>query len=78
MSDLEGASHVVKRGLARAGYTIQEVAEAVPCSEATVWRWIKNNQVETFKIGKLRRITAAGFEKLITPKVKGEEPGAGA
>lgn len=60
------SSSGISGAAARAAYPIPEIAEKLGCSDATVWRLIKKGQLESVKIGGMRRVTATGFEKLLT------------
>jgi excisionase family DNA binding protein len=49
-------------------YTVPETAEILRVSEATVWRLVRRQAVESVLIGRSRRITARSVDKLLTPQ----------
>ena len=52
--------------LARAAYSIREVAEQLGVSEASIWRAIKRGELDGIRIGGRRVITARSIEKLLS------------
>jgi len=46
-------------------YTIEEVAEILKVVYITVYRWIKQGKLESFRVGKKYMIKKSDIEKLI-------------
>ena len=44
---------------------VQEVAELCQVSERTVWRWIRNNNLNAHRFGRLTRISEKDFENFL-------------
>ena len=44
---------------------VQEVAELCQVSERTVWRWIRNNNLNAHHFGRLTRISEKDFAKFL-------------
>jgi excisionase family DNA binding protein len=46
-------------------YTVKEAAQLLKMGEATVWRMVKNGEVESIKLGKSRRIRGQDLLSLL-------------
>jgi len=46
-------------------YTIQEVADTLKVAYLTVYRWIQNNRIQAYKMGKQYRISDDELNKFI-------------
>ncbi len=44
---------------------VQEVAEQCQVSERTVWRWIRNKELNVHRFGRLTRISEKDFAKFL-------------
>jgi len=53
--------------------SVKEAAALVGVSQATMWRWIRQGHIPTVKIGGLRRIRRADFDRLIKEGTKSSE-----
>jgi excisionase family DNA binding protein len=52
-------------GLTEELFTIEEVADRLKLSRQTIWRFTKDKKIDTVKIGKSVRYTAAHIAQLI-------------
>jgi len=50
--------------LDRRGYSITEVCALYNVSAPTVYRWLNNGMLDSFKVGRSRRITSASLEAM--------------
>lgn len=60
--------------------TVEEVAEYLKLSKATIWRWCQSGKLPAFRLGHQWRIHGGELQKLInantmSPKAEGEERG---
>lgn len=47
----------------RLAYTVPEAAEKLRLGERTVWRLVRAKQIESFKVGRARRVSRAALVK---------------
>jgi excisionase family DNA binding protein len=53
--------------------TVQEVAERLKVSQATVWRWCQSGKLPAFRVGQQWRIRAADLQVMMSANGKGLE-----
>ena len=51
---------------ARAAYSVQETAEQLGVSEASIWRALKRRQLDSIMLGGRRLVTARSIERLLS------------
>lgn len=51
-------------------YTLQEIAKLLKVSYMTVFRWVKYNKLQSYKIEKQHRVKKSDFEKFISERKK--------
>jgi excisionase family DNA binding protein len=63
-----GAIDEERRGKAhaRAAYSVQETAEKLGVSEASIWRALKRRQLESIMFGGRRLVKARSIERLLS------------
>jgi len=54
-------------------YTPSEVAELLKTTRRTVYNWIKNGQLKSFKAGHLVRVTKADLEEFMNQTISDDE-----
>lgn len=68
-ADISGAGNVSEPeepgSLAEEVLTVQEVAEHLKVSQATIWRWCKSGKLPAFRVGQQWRIRAADLQVVI-------------
>ncbi|HEY9162138.1 MAG TPA: helix-turn-helix domain-containing protein [Desulfomonilia bacterium] len=51
-------------------YTVKEAAELLKMSEASMWRLVRSGELESVKLGKLRRIKGQALLSLLDKGTK--------
>ena len=52
--------------LPRRGYRVDEVAKLIGCSEAFVWKLIKEGKLRSAKVGRVRIVPADALEAILS------------
>lgn len=53
-------------------YTVKEAAELLKMSEASMWRLVRSGELESVKLGKLRRIKGQALLSLLYSHAKNQ------
>ncbi len=54
-------------------FTPEEIADKLKTSRSTVYRWLRNGELKSFKAGKMWRITREALEDFLQTPIPWEE-----